>query len=83
MALYVNMGINIFERKLNSGNSEGTDSVFVVAEIGKNFIQTERERPHEEYIDNAKRLIDAAKEAGSSARKYGSATRWQLINLKK
>lgn len=44
--------------------------VFVVAEIGKNFIQTEEERPIEEYLTNAKKLVDAAVEAGVDAVKF-------------
>ncbi|MFY9462467.1 MAG: N-acetylneuraminate synthase family protein [Candidatus Sungiibacteriota bacterium] len=44
--------------------------VFVVAEIGKNFIQTEVERPVEEYLENAKALVRAAKEAGADAVKF-------------
>jgi sialic acid synthase SpsE len=46
------------------------DGVFVIAEIGKNFIQTEEERPVEEYLENAKRLVDRAKEAGADAVKF-------------
>lgn len=44
--------------------------VFIVAEIGKNFIQTQDERPVGEYIENAKQLIKAAKEAGADAVKF-------------
>lgn len=44
--------------------------VFVIAEIGKNFIETEEERPLREYIDNAIRLIDAAAKAGADAVKF-------------
>src|SRR5436190_4795915 len=44
--------------------------VFVIAEIGKNFIQTEDERSTEEYLENAKKLIDAAKDAGADAVKF-------------
>ena len=44
--------------------------VFIVAEIGKNFIQTEDERPVSEYLDNAKTLVKAAKEAGADAVKF-------------
>lgn len=44
--------------------------VFIVAEIGKNFIQTKEERPVSEYIENAKSLIRAAKEAGADAVKF-------------
>jgi len=44
--------------------------VFVIAEIGKNFIQTEEERPQEEYLKNAKALIDAAVESECNAVKF-------------
>lgn len=45
-------------------------SVFVIAEIGKNFIQTEEDKSVGEYIKNAKALIKAAKEAGADAVKF-------------
>ncbi len=45
-------------------------SVLVVAEIGKNFIQTKEDRPAEEYLTNAKELIDAATLAGVDAVKF-------------
>ena len=44
--------------------------VFVVAEIGKNFIQTAEERPVSEYLENAKALAKAAKDAGADAVKF-------------
>ncbi|MDO8500039.1 MAG: N-acetylneuraminate synthase family protein [bacterium] len=44
--------------------------VFVVAEIGKNFIQSAEERPVSEYLENAKALVKAAKEAGANAVKF-------------
>lgn len=44
--------------------------VFVVAEAGKNFIQTEDERLVEEYLENAKKLVDAAALAGADAIKF-------------
>ncbi|MBI2639302.1 MAG: N-acetylneuraminate synthase family protein [Candidatus Sungbacteria bacterium] len=43
---------------------------FIVAEIGKNFIQTEEERPVSEYLENAKALVRAAKDAGADAVKF-------------
>lgn len=43
---------------------------FIVAEIGKNFIQTQEERPVEEYLENAKALVIAAKDAGADAVKF-------------
>ena len=44
-------------------NPEGR--VLIVAEIGKNFITTEGEQPVETYLENAKALVKAAKEAGA------------------
>lgn len=44
--------------------------IFIIAEIGKNFIQTEEDRPVAEYLQNAKDLVDAAKEAGADAVKF-------------
>lgn len=44
--------------------------VFVIAELGKNFIQTEEEKNNEEYLQNAKRLIELAKKSGADAVKF-------------
>ena len=44
--------------------------VFIIAEVGKNFIQTEDERPIAEYLENAKKLAKAAKGAGADAVKF-------------
>ena len=44
--------------------------VFVIAELGKNFIQTEEEKSVVEYLENAKKLVKAAYEAGASAVKF-------------
>ncbi|MCK4554844.1 N-acetylneuraminate synthase family protein, partial [Candidatus Parcubacteria bacterium] len=60
-------------KKFNSFNSntENNDGrVFIIAEIGKNFIQTKEHRPKEEYLSNAKEMIKAAKEAGADAVKF-------------
>lgn len=46
------------------------NGVFVIAEIGKGFIQTPDDRPVAEYLDNAKKLARAAKEAGVDAVKF-------------
>lgn len=48
----------------------GGDDVFIVAEIGKNFIQTAEDRPIAEYLANAKALIKAAAKAGVDAVKF-------------
>ncbi|MCD4760917.1 N-acetylneuraminate synthase family protein [bacterium] len=44
--------------------------VFFIADIGKNFIQTEEEKSMEEYLDNAKKLIKAAVDSGVDAIKF-------------
>ncbi len=44
--------------------------VFIIAEIGKNFIQTEAEQPVEVYLENAKKLVDEAVAAGADAVKF-------------
>lgn len=43
---------------------------FIIAEIGKNFIQTQDERSVLEYLENAKALVRAAKDAGADAVKF-------------
>lgn len=55
--------MNILEQKLQK-------SVVIVAEIGKNFIQTEDERPVSEYLENAKALARAAKDIGADVVKF-------------
>ena len=44
--------------------------VFIIAEAGKNFIQTREEKTSEEYLANAKELIRLAYEAGADAVKF-------------
>lgn len=46
------------------------NKTFIIAEIGKNFIQTAEERPVSEYLENAKKLVKAAKDAGADAVKF-------------
>ncbi len=48
--------------------------IFVVAEIGKGFIQTEEDQPVEVYLENAKELARLAKEAGADAVKFQTHT---------
>ena len=48
--------------------------VFVIAEIGKGFIQTKEDKTQEEYLENAKKLVFSAKEAGAHAVKF--QTHW-------
>ncbi|MBI2466120.1 MAG: N-acetylneuraminate synthase family protein [Candidatus Sungbacteria bacterium] len=50
------------------------DKVFVVAEVGKGFIQTEADQPVEIYLENAKELARLAKEAGADAVKFQTHT---------
>src|SRR3989344_3062856 len=61
------MKINIPNVKRSIGPGE---SVLVVAEIGKNFIQTKEPQAVETYLKNAKELVRAAKEAGADAVKF-------------
>lgn len=51
-------------------NFDENNSVFIIAEVGKNFIQSEDERPVAEYLANAKALAKAAKDAGADAVKF-------------
>lgn len=46
------------------------DHPFFIAEIGKNFIVTEQDQTTEQYLENAKRLIDAAVNSGAHAVKF-------------
>lgn len=50
------------------------NKAFIIAEIGKGFIQSPDERPVAEYLDNAKKLVAAAKEAGADAVKFQTHT---------
>lgn len=47
---------------------------FVIAEIGKGFIQSQDDRPVAEYLANAKALVKAAKDAGADAVKFQTHT---------
>ena len=44
--------------------------VFVIAEIGKGFIQTQEEKSVDEYLQNAKKLVDEAVKSGVDAVKF-------------
>ncbi|MFH1662277.1 MAG: UDP-N-acetylglucosamine 2-epimerase [Candidatus Falkowbacteria bacterium] len=55
---------NIFNPEIEN------DDVFVIAEIGKNFIKTEEDKSVEEYLKNAKELIKKAHESGANAVKF-------------
>lgn len=41
--------------------------VFIIAEVGKNFIQTEEDQPVSVYLENAKKLVDQAAASGADA----------------
>ncbi len=56
--------------KIGSTTIQENQAPFVIAEIGKNFIQTKEDQPWQEYLDNAKALVLAAKEAGADAVKF-------------
>jgi sialic acid synthase SpsE len=43
---------------------------YIIAEIGKNQIQTEEDRPVSEYLSNAKELVHLAHEAGADCVKF-------------
>lgn len=47
---------------------------YIIAEIGKNQIQTEEDRPVSEYLENAKELVRLAYEAGADCVKF--QTHW-------
>lgn len=55
---------------LASSDVRTSRETFVIADIGKNFIQTQEEQSSEMYAKNAKELIDAATEAGVDAVKF-------------
>lgn len=54
----------------NTNITLGGEKIFIIAEIGKNFIQTEEHRPVSEYLKNAKELVRLAKVAGADAVKF-------------
>lgn len=59
------------KNKLSNKDFFGLNNkVFIIAEIGKNFIQTEKDQPVSVYLVNAKKLVDEAKKAGADAVKF-------------
>src|SRR3989344_3312716 len=52
----------------------GHHKVFIVAEIGKGFIQTEEDQTPEVYLENAKELARLAQGAGADAVKFQTHT---------
>ncbi|TSC89637.1 MAG: hypothetical protein G01um10143_127 [Parcubacteria group bacterium Gr01-1014_3] len=55
-------------------NPPAGGGVFIIAEIGKNFIQSPEDRPVSEYLRNAKELVDKAVWAGADAIKFQTHT---------
>jgi sialic acid synthase SpsE len=51
-------------------NASGSDYVFLIAEIGKNFIDVEVEETESVLLSKAIRLVKAAKKAGADAVKF-------------
>lgn len=47
-----------------------TNGIFVIVDAGKNFIQTEEDKTVEEYLANAKELVDKAAENGADVIKW-------------
>jgi len=57
--------------KINPKISIGPNHpVFTIAEIGKGFIQDKENKTFEQYLNNAKKLVKAAKKAGATAVKF-------------
>ena len=57
--------------------------VFIIAEAGKNFIQSEDDRPIAEYLANAKELVDKAVWAGADAIKFQTHNvEDEILNIK-
>ncbi len=50
------------------------NGVFIIAEAGKNFIQTSEDKSVDEYLRNAKQLVDEAVSAGADAIKFQTHT---------
>jgi|SRR3989344_2589899 len=60
-----------------------TRGVFIVAEAGKNFIQTEADQPVAVYLENANKLAKIAKEAGADGIKFQTHTvEDEILNIK-
>ncbi len=59
------------EQRMSDKKKSG---VFIIAEIGKGFIQSPDDRPVAEYLENAKELVAAAKDTGADAVKFQTHT---------
>jgi|CXWL01.1.fsa_nt_gi sialic acid synthase SpsE len=58
------------------------NGVFIIAEAGKSFIQTAEAQPVEQYLHNAKQLVDEAVSAGADAIKFQThAVEDEQLNL--
>jgi len=62
------------ELKIGDKSIGQNSPVFVVAEVGKGFIQTEADQTVETYLQNAKELARLAKESGADAVKFQTHT---------
>lgn len=70
MQIYGDKDTNMAIKIPNTNKIIGGKEIFVIADIGKNFIQTEEEKSVQEYLSNAKKLISEAKKAGADAVKF-------------
>ncbi len=59
--------MNKIQKETKKSHILDKSDVFVIAEIGKNFLQTAEDRPNSEYLENALKLIDEASKAGVDA----------------
>jgi len=68
--MYPNVKLDKIIKIPNQNIIIGQNEVFVIAEIGKNFIQTLEDKSVEEYLENAKELIKLAHQTGVNAIKF-------------
>ncbi|MDP2910213.1 MAG: N-acetylneuraminate synthase family protein [bacterium] len=66
----------------NRLNFSKIKKVFIIAEIGKNFIQTEKGQSVGVYLANAKKLVDEAKRAGADAVKFQTHSDDEQLNIR-
>ncbi|MDO8510150.1 MAG: N-acetylneuraminate synthase family protein [bacterium] len=58
------------KKAIDFGTFVSRKETFIIAEIGKNFIETKEDQTLEHYLENAKHLIQEAKKAGADAVKF-------------
>jgi N,N'-diacetyllegionaminate synthase len=63
------------QQKIQKVIEKAKKGILIIVDAGKNFIQTEEEKSVEEYLNNAKKLVDAAVESGADIIK------WQTHNV--